>query len=521
METLHVISVSFLIFFSLRKLIQWRDAIRSIQDYPGLRYLFGAETAVMGSRIPYISVGIFSGWKTKHQDFAQFGSDIVSSVSVLPRPRIMFFLADAQAIKDVTNARHRFPKPVDHMGVLSYYGNNVLVTERDEWKRHRKITAPAFTERNIRLVWDVTTKVTEELCEVVWKGRDEIAVDSVTDVTVPITLFVIGTAGFGQQISWIDDNILPAGHAMKFKDAMHVTSENIILKAIFPEWVLAHAPISRVRQFYIASNELQRYMEEMIQSRRSGEKQSLGGDDLFTCLLEANDDGSIEGEAHLSDSEMMGNIFAFLIAGYETTAHSLAYALILLALHQDEQEALYQHIRSVLPDGRVSSYDDMNQLTYSLAVFLETLRMFPPVNMIPKKAEEDTVLTTRTSSGELRTVPCPAGSAIMIHASGIHYNPRYWPDPYTFKPARFLDKDWPRDALLAFSTGPRGCIGRRFGETEAVAALTYLVSRFRIDVKDEPRYRGESMAERRERLLKGKIALTLCPARAPLVFKRR
>ncbi|PCH40705.1 cytochrome P450 [Wolfiporia cocos MD-104 SS10] len=524
METLHLyFFVCLLILLSLRKYAQWRDTIRSIQDYPGLRCIFGAETAIIWFRIPYISVGIFSGWKTKHQDFAQYGSDIISAqVSILPRPHVAFFLADAQAIKDVTNARHRFTKPVENMGVLSFYGENVVVTEHDEWKRHRKVTAPAFTERNMRLVWDVTTKSFEELCEVVWNGLNEIAVDNIADITVNMMILVIGNAAFGQEMSWVDRNTLPAGHAIKLKDAMSVVARDILMKAIFPEWVLTHVPISRVRRFYTASNELKLYMEEMIQSRRSGE--SLGGNDLITCLLKANDDGVSKGAAHLSDSEVMGNIFAFLVAGAIpnfTTAHSLAFALILLALHQDEQRALYQHIKSVLPDGRVPSYDDMSQLTYSLAVFLESLRMFAPVSMIPKQAEEDSVLTMQTPDGELRTVFCPAGSRVMIHVAGLHYNPRYWPDPYAFKPARFLDKEWPRDALLAFSTGPRGCIGRRFAETEAVAAITYLVSRFRIEIKDEPQYKGESEAERRERLLKGKISLTFGPAQAPLVFKRR
>ena len=85
---------------------------------------------------------------------------------------------------------------------------------------------------------------------------------------------------------------------------------------------------------------------------------------------------------------------------------------------------------------------------------------------------------------------------------------RYWEDPYAFKPSRFLG-DWPRDAFLPFSGGPRSCLGRRFSETEGVAILTYIIKHYRVDVLEEPQYAGETFEERKARLLKCKSAITL------------
>ena len=85
---------------------------------------------------------------------------------------------------------------------------------------------------------------------------------------------------------------------------------------------------------------------------------------------------------------------------------------------------------------------------------------------------------------------------------------RYWPDPHAFEPARFHGP-WPRDAFLPFSGGARACIGRGFAETEGVAVLTRIVARYRVQVKDEPRFRSETFEQRKARLLKIGHSLTI------------
>ena len=85
---------------------------------------------------------------------------------------------------------------------------------------------------------------------------------------------------------------------------------------------------------------------------------------------------------------------------------------------------------------------------------------------------------------------------------------RYWKDPHTFNPSRFLG-DWPRDAFVPFSAGTRACLGRRFSETEGVAILTYMIKHFRVEVLEEPQYAGETFEQRKKRLLRCRTALTL------------
>ncbi|GBE81403.1 hypothetical protein SCP_0311320 [Sparassis crispa] len=517
MQTVILLVLSVVGLYVLQKYIEFRQTVNSIQNFPGFRVLFGVGNQLLRHRIPLISFGNFATWKYKHKDFADAGMDIFSTVSVWPHV-VTYFVADAPALKEITASRARFPKPLWQYKVLSFYGSNIVITEGDEWKRHRKITAPAFSERNNRLVWDESIRIVQDLCGTVWGTKEDITIDNIVNLTVPIALFVIGVAGFGRRISWSEDIVVPAGHAMTFKDALHTVSTDLFLKIVVPDFVLKLDLTTRLKTFRVAYDELERYMVEMIRARKTSEKEEERYD-LFSSLLDANED-ELDGQTKLSDSETIGNIFIFLIAGHETTAHTLAYAFIMLALYQDEQEILYQHIKSVLPDGRIPTYEEMGLLTQSMAVFHETLRMFPPVCSIPKHCVEDTTLLTRNAAGEAVLVPIPKGTNIVIHTPGLHYNPRYWPDPHTFKPARFLS-DWPRDAFMPFSGGARSCLGRRFSETEGVAILTYLVSRYRIEVKEEPQFASETFEQRKDRLLESRSAITLYPVKAGLVFKRR
>jgi len=102
----------------------------------------------------------------------------------------------------VTASRAKFPKDVDHYAVLATFGANVVVSEGEEWKKYRKIVAPAFSEvclafssspkseydfqRNNKLVWDETTRIMTDLFDIVWRDKSEIVVDHCVDITLPV-----------------------------------------------------------------------------------------------------------------------------------------------------------------------------------------------------------------------------------------------------------------------------------------------------------------------------------------------
>ncbi|KAI0326146.1 cytochrome P450 [Cubamyces sp. BRFM 1775] len=516
-DVLFVPLVLLCFFYATRKFIEFQRSIRQINGWPGFRTLFNDTFVFFPFRMRGVSPGPQRTFYTKHSDFAKAGWDVLSSISAFPRAKITYYIADAAIIQEILGARARFPKPTEAYQLLAAFGSNILVTEGDVWKRQRKIAAPAFSERNNRLVWDETINIVEDMFQNVWGDKDVVEVGHILDMTVGITQLVISIAAFGKRVSWNEESGARAGHTMTFKEALYDVSHNLFLRILFPPWLLRNGT-PRMRRFATASSEMDAYLKEMVQERRSATYKEARYD-LFTNLLDANE-GEADSKAKLTDGELLGNVFIFLVAGYETSAHTLSYAFIFLALYQDEQEKLYENIKSVLPDGRTPTYDEMGSLSYAMAVFNETLRHFPPVAGIPKQSAEDTSFTTTSAAGEKATFAVPRGTHLTLCTRAMHYNPRYWEDPEEFRPARFLG-NYPREAFIPFSGGPRGCIGRGFAETESVAMLTAVIMRYKVEVLEEPQFAGETFAQRRERLLKSKSMLTVYPERAPLVFKRR
>jgi cytochrome P450 len=509
--------LSILGLYVLKTLLQFRRAIRDVGHLSGPRLLLDPMSFIARSLppIPYVSQDVSWLVKSEYQDFAAAGKDAISRVSMFPTLRTTIFLADAAAIKEVTTARSRFPKPF--MLFSKVLGNNIVTAEGEEWKRYRKVTAPAFSEKNIRLVWDETVHIMFDLFDNVWGDSPEIVVDHCVEITLSIALFVISAAGFGRRVTWTSDVIVPPGHQMTFKDALRTFAGDLILKLILPNWAMNLT--ARTRRVTHAFNELKQYMVEMVDARRSAEIKE-DRRDLFSGLLEAADNDRDVSEA-ITEPELLSNMFVFLLAGHETTAHTLCFTLALLALYPDEQERLYQQIKGIMADPNgVPAYEDMSRFTRVMAVLYETLRMFPLIPAIPKEAAEDTRLTVDNADGGKTTFPVPSGTPILLHVPGLHYNPKYWKDPHTFRPERFLE-DWPRDAFIPFGSGPRACLGRRFFEVEGVVVLTMLLSRYKVEVKEEPEFIDETFEQRYARVTAFKTILSTTPVRVPLVFKRR
>ncbi|KAJ3892405.1 cytochrome P450, partial [Lentinula edodes] len=510
-----ITGTSLLALYVIHKYLELRRKSRSIQFLPGDRTLLARNSTigVFLPSIPGVSKGRNAFWLAKHKPYDVVGWDAAADINLIPQTKIVLTLVDAEAIKEVMTSRARFPKPINLYQPLSIFGDNIVASEGEVWKRYRKIAAPAFSERNNNLIWEESLRIALDLFDNVWGSENSIVIDHVPNLTVPFALFVLSSAAFGRRISWSDSDTIPSNHRMSFKSALHEVSLNCFTKILVPKWAMWIN--EHTRKVNLAFEELELYMLDMISEHRNPEKKEVRHD-LFSNLLDASDD-----DPSFTDGDLISNIFVFLIAGHETTAHTLCYAFAFLALYPEQQELLFTQVKSILPDGKIPMYHEMPLFTYTMAVINETLRMCPMVTGIPKYSAEDTTFTIGNISGDKLVLPVPRGTEIDVNTVGLHYNPRYWQDPEEFRPARFLDPDWPRDAFVPFSAGPRACIGRKFFETEGVAVISMLISRYKIEIKEEPQFSNETFEERTARVLASKVGLTTTPIRVPLVFKRR
>ncbi|GLB42347.1 putative cytochrome p450 [Lyophyllum shimeji] len=485
--------------------------------------------------------------------FKKYGSTCLSSVTfwnAIPT----FWLSDADAIKTMHAGRAIFPKDIEAYETLNIYGENLVSTEGANWKRHRSVANSAFNETNHAFVWRETIRVVDEWFEMI-DGKDvdaqgDTSVDLLTDLT-QVALLVISSAGFGRKASLREDlnTEPPPGHKLAFRPAVTSAVHHVITKAITPTWLYnlsdrVYIPFITpiLNEARLSFDALALHMHEVIAMARAwiaGGKTTAMDAALLRNLVEANmnDDDHDRGK-HLTDDEVLSDTFTFLLAGHETSAHSLCFAIILLALYPDIQQRVYEEALRLWPDGVPSPAsptpykESMANLEYTTAVFYETLRHFPPVARLAKNVLADTTLTARRFSTspegkitnvEKYDVPIKTGSIVVIDIVALHNNPIHWgEDVAEFKPERFIDTDtyrWPRDAFNAFSGGPRSCIGQRFSVTESTCILAHVARKYEVHIPDD--LKNKSWEEQKRVLLAWKPGITITPKNARVVFRRR
>jgi pentalenene oxygenase len=190
------------------------------------------------------------------------------------------------------------------------------------------------------------------------------------------------------------------------------------------------------------------------------------GQDLLSALLAPAEGGG----AGFSDRELCDQLVTFLIAGSETTAVALAWAVHFLAADRELQRRVQAEVDGLGLDGRAIGGADLARLPLIRNTVIEALRYYPPGWLFSRVTTRATVLGGQA---------VPAGRTLLYSPYLVHHRPELYPDPERFDPDRWGAEARhrpPRSAFLAFGAGARSCIGEQFGLAEAVLVLATLVA---------------------------------------------
>lgn len=486
------------------------------------------------------------GWDLKHNIYEELGCDAFIIVS--PGKNLLA-VADADAISQITTRRADFPKPIDIYGSVDIYGKNVVSTEGAIWRQHRKITSPPFTERNNRIVWQESIHQAKMMMAGWMSPEDEVSktINNVSDEAMRLSLHVISRAGFGVRLTWPHEDDgpqeLPEGHALTYKQALTTLLENLIVMLIVPKWIMRWFPNKTLSETYEAYVEWGKYMREMYVNKRNEVESGTEGDgmDLMGALVrgagysadtksdsQPSSSGKTPSPAKpiLTEDEILGNAFVFILAGHETAANTIHFACMFLAMHPSSQRHLQKDLDACLGDRPSEEWDydeDVPKLFGNMcgAVMNEELRLLAPVVGIPK--------TTAPGSPQGLNIDgkpysIPENCFISLSTPGLHRNPKYWPhtsaeDLNEFRPERWLieetagnpapaaadhnsatdpgpDADGPdtradtsstlfrpaKGAYVPFSDGYRSCLGRRFAQVEILAVLAFIFKTYSVEL---------------------------------------
>jgi len=341
--------------------------------------------------------------------------------------------------------------PATKEGLLSVHG--------EQWKRQRKAVAPMFRKRHMEDLAPLIAKSLDEFCTKL-DVNPEVELNA---AMAELTFDVLAKALLGDP-QGLD------GDRLKFATRNMVTSAGTLRPddlLPFPKWV--PRPISPKGSR--ALKRLKKAADSLIAER----KKNPVKDDLVSLLIAARDPKTGEG---LSAREQRDNLIGFFIAGHETTALTLTWALYLCGRHRPTAERLRAEVMAICPTGNVS-YEQISELKFTQAVIDETMRLYPPAPMLNRLCHEDTVVCER----EIK-----AGDTFLLCNYVMHRTERLWENPLAFDPDRFL-----RDPSLKskgapympFGAGPRICVGAAFATMEAVMSLARLVRDYEIGISED------------------------------------
>lgn len=337
-------------------------------------------------------------------------------------------------------------------------GEGLLTAEGEHHLRQRRLVQPAFHRARIAAYAGAMTGAAMQQ-QSAW--RDGASLDAnrammlVTLDIVAATLFGASVGSGGSAISKALDDVFE--------------SFSIGYGPLTP--LLDVLPTPKRRRFLKGKQLLDATIDRIIAERRaSGEDTG----DLLSMLLHATD---TEGDGGgMSDQQLRDEAITIFIAGHETTANALSWTWLLLARNPDAERALHAEVDRVLGD-RLPTMDDLAQLPYTRAIIAESMRLYPPAYIVGRRAMED-----YTVGG----ITFPARTIFLAPQFIVHRDPRWWPEPDRFEPARWLDGATsaarPKMAYFPFGAGTRICVGEQFAWMEATLVLATLARRWRLHV---------------------------------------
>ena len=339
-------------------------------------------------------------------------------------------------------------------------GDGLLLAEGRAWKHQRRTLSPAFTPRAVGLLVPHMVSAVEETLQQLDTacGRPVDLREAMQRMTLEIAGRTMFSFDMGEQGPALRGFVMEYGARLarpRFLD--------LVLPRGWP------TPKDVSRAFF--RRRWTRFVAGLIARRRAaGKNEGAPPRDLFDLMVDARDP---ETGAAFTDAQLGDQIATMILAGHETTATALFWALYLLALDPASQERLAVEARSQASGGA----PEPEKLVFTRAVIDETMRLYPPAFLIARAANGPDVLDG---------MPVAPKDQILIAPWLLHRHEKLWHHPDAFMPSRFMPGAPPVDrfSYLPFGVGARVCIGAHFALVESTLALARIVGRYRVRLHD-------------------------------------
>ena len=343
-------------------------------------------------------------------------------------------------------------------GLRPLLGNSVFLSNGEVWKRQRRIIDPAFEGGRLRDAFGSVAAAGQAAVARLGGATGPLEVEAVTSHLAADVIFrSLFSIPISDQVATQVFN--------EFRD--YQRSQPILNPAALvpmPRWI----PRLHRRKTRAAAARIRALIGTLTAQRASDIANGTAPDDLATKIMTTPDPET--GQVFETD-EMVDQVAIFFLAGHETSASALSWALYLLALYPEAQERVAKEAAAL---DETPEFGDLSKLRFTRDVFRETLRLYPPVPMMVREA---------TKAEKFRDRDIAKGAQLVISPWHLHRHERLWDNPNAFDPDRFATaagKVSAQAAYIPFSAGARVCSGAGFAMMEGTLLLALLVRAFRF-----------------------------------------
>ncbi|UWQ34388.1 cytochrome P450 [Leisingera sp. M527] len=342
-------------------------------------------------------------------------------------------------------------------GLKPLLGNSVFLTNGEAWKRQRRIIDPAFEGGRLKDTYPAMRAAAEAAVERLKERQGLVEIEEETSHAAADVIFrTLFSIPIEHQV---------AGQVFsRFRD--YQRSQPLLNLAAFvplPRWMPRFFRRGTRRNAEV----IRELIAQLTRERMDAIKAGTAPDDLATKIMTTRDP---ETGSTFDTAEMVDQVAIFFLAGHETSASALAWALYLMALYPGWQEKVAAEAEALADE----SFAAVSKLRVSRDVFRETLRLYPPVPMMVREA---------ACPEQFRDRDVPKGAQMVLSPWHLHRHERLWENPDGFDPSRWQTengKQCQRDAYIPFSAGARVCTGAGFAMVEGPLILSMILRAFRV-----------------------------------------
>lgn len=383
--------------------------------------------------------------------------DTSCELTLFGRRKIFLFNDPASVRAILVDDSESFPRsPLRNRLIAPLVGEGLVLSEGAEWRKQRRMLAPAFIPRGVDRIAPAMTAAAEARVETLPRETQEIELPTTvsrwTLETVVKAMLSLDVGEESRKLKEIGEHYL------------HKLAPPRLFDILAPANVTT--PHDIARRFY--GRRWMRFFEKIVETRLASSERR---DDLFDLMREALDDGE---DTPAFRRQLRDQTATMIVGANETTSLAIFWTLYLIAQAPEIQRAIREEVAARRPDDPI--YPAGPTLSATLA---ESLRLFPPNFAVMRIAARDSELDGRAVR---------KGSAVMVLPWIVHRHEAFWRDPGRFDISRFLPGAPPPEKYhyIPYSVGPRVCIGAYFANVLAAQMIAAILARFRIALVSPP-----------------------------------